>query len=75
MVLLLEVGDPWGQFNTFSDPHKRQAWAAKKDVKIINISMQDVYIRANYQDFQRYQPADLRSTAMRRPACRCSSKK
>jgi acetolactate synthase-1/2/3 large subunit len=59
VVLLLEVGDPWAQFNTFSDPHKRQAWAAKKDVKIINISMQDVYIRANYQDFQRYQPADL----------------
>jgi acetolactate synthase-1/2/3 large subunit len=59
VVLLLEVGDPWAQFNTFSDPHKRQAYAAKKDVKIINISMQDVYIRANYQDFQRYQPADL----------------
>jgi acetolactate synthase-1/2/3 large subunit len=59
VVLLLEVGDPWAQFNTFSDPHKRQAYAAKKDVNIINISMQDVYIRANYQDFQRYQPADL----------------
>lgn len=59
VVLLLEVGDPWAQFNTFSDPHKRQNYAAKKDVKIIHISMQDVYIRSNYQDFQRYQPADL----------------
>jgi acetolactate synthase I/II/III large subunit len=59
VVLLLEVGDPWAQFNTFSDPHKRQNYAAKKDVKIIHISMQDVYIRANYQDFQRYQPVDL----------------
>jgi acetolactate synthase-1/2/3 large subunit len=59
VVLLLEVGDPWGQFNTFSDPHKRQNWVAKKDVRIINISMQDLYIRANYQDFQRYQAADL----------------
>jgi thiamine pyrophosphate-dependent acetolactate synthase large subunit-like protein len=59
VVLLLEVGDPWGQFNTFSDPHKRQNWAAKKDVRIISISMQDVYIRANYQDFQRYQAVDL----------------
>ena len=59
VVLMLEVGDPWAQFNTFSDPHKRQNYAAKKDVKIIHISMQDVYIRANYQDFQRYQPADL----------------
>jgi thiamine pyrophosphate-dependent acetolactate synthase large subunit-like protein len=59
VVLMLEVGDPWAQFNTFSDPHKRQNHAAKKDVRIIHISMQDVYIRANYQDFQRYQPADL----------------
>jgi acetolactate synthase I/II/III large subunit len=59
VVLLLEVGDPWAQFNTFSDPHKRQNYAAKKDVKIIHVSMQDVYIRANYQDFQRYQPVDL----------------
>jgi acetolactate synthase I/II/III large subunit len=59
VVLMLEVGDPWAQFNTFSDPHKRQNYAAKKDVKIIHISMQDVYIRANYQDFQRYQPVDL----------------
>ena len=59
VVLLLEVGDPWAQFNSFSDPHKTQAWVAKKDVKIVNLSMQDVYIRANYQDFQRYQSVDL----------------
>jgi acetolactate synthase I/II/III large subunit len=59
VVLMLEVGDPWAQFNTFNDPHKMQAWAATKDVKIIHVSMQDVYIRANYQDFQRYQFADL----------------
>jgi acetolactate synthase I/II/III large subunit len=59
VVLLLEVSDPWGQFNTFSDPHKRQNFVAKKEVKIISITMQDLYIRANYQDFQRYQHADL----------------
>lgn len=59
VVLLLEVADPWGQFNTFSDPHKIQRYVAAKGVKIVNLSMQDVYIRANYQDFQRYMPADL----------------
>lgn len=59
VVLLLEVADPWGQFNSFSDPHKTQRWAARENVRIINLSMQDVYIRSNYQDFQRYQPADL----------------
>ena len=59
VVLLLEVADPWGQFNSFSDPSKLQRFVAKTGVKVINLSMQDVYIRANYQDFQRYQHADL----------------
>lgn len=59
VVLLLEVADPWGQFNSFSDPHKIQRYVAAKGVKIVNLSMQDVYIRSNYQDFQRYMPADL----------------
>ncbi len=59
VVLLLEVADPWGQFNSFSDPHKIQRFVAKMGVKVINLSMQDVYIRSNYQDFQRYLPADL----------------
>ena len=57
VVLLLEVGDPFGQFNSISDPWKELRAVSKKDVHIINISMQDVYIRANYQDFQRYMPA------------------
>ena len=59
VVLLLEVADPWGQFNSFSDPQKIQRYVAAKGVKIVNLSMQDVYIRSNYQDFQRYMPADL----------------
>jgi acetolactate synthase-1/2/3 large subunit len=59
VVLLLEVADPWGQFNSLSDPHKIQRFVAKTGVKVINLSMQDVYIRSNYQDFQRYMPADL----------------
>lgn len=59
VVLLLEVADPWGQFNSFSDPSKVQRFVAKTGVKVINLSMQDVYIRSNYQDFQRYQHADL----------------
>lgn len=59
VVLLLEVADPWGQFNSFSDPFKTQRYVAKPGAKVINLSMQDVYIRSNYQDFQRYLPADL----------------
>ena len=59
VVLLLEVADPWNQFNSFSDPQKTQRFVAKAGVKIINLSMQDVYIRSNYQDFQRYMPNDM----------------
>ena len=59
VVLLLEVADPWGQFNSFSDPQKIQHFVAAKGVKIVNLSMQDVFIRSNYQDFQRYMPVDL----------------
>ena len=59
VVLLLEVSDPWAQFNSLSDPHKELRNFKKKDARIVNISMQDVYIRSNYQDFQRYQPVDL----------------
>lgn len=59
VVLLLAVADPWGQFNSFSDPHKIQRYVAAKGAKIVNLSMQDVYSRSNHQDFQRYTPADL----------------
>jgi acetolactate synthase I/II/III large subunit len=59
VVLLLEVGDPFGQFNSISDPWKELRSVSKKGVHVINLSMQDVYIRANYQDFQRYMPVEL----------------
>ena len=59
VVLLLEVGDPFGQFNAISDPFKVRRPTARKDVHIINISMQDVFLHSNYQDFQRYMPVEL----------------
>ncbi|HET7400753.1 MAG TPA: thiamine pyrophosphate-binding protein [Usitatibacter sp.] len=59
VVLLLEVGDPFGQFNSINDPWKELRSVSRKDVHVVNISMQDVYIRSNYQDFQRYMPVEL----------------
>jgi thiamine pyrophosphate-dependent acetolactate synthase large subunit-like protein len=59
VVLLLEVGDPYGQFNSISDPHKDTRSSARRTEGSSTCSMQDVYIRSNYQDFQRYQAADL----------------
>ena len=59
VILMLEVGDPYGQLNTISDPHKIHRTVAKKDARVIHVSMQDVFMRSNYQDQQRYQPVDL----------------
>src|SRR5258706_9037770 len=59
VVLLLEVADSWGQFNSLSDPHHQQRFVGKQGARVVSVSMQDVYIRSNYQDFQRYQPVDL----------------
>jgi len=59
VVLLLEVADPFGQFHSLSDPHHELRFLGKKGARVVNISMQDVFIRSNYQDFQRYFAADL----------------
>jgi acetolactate synthase-1/2/3 large subunit len=59
VVLLLEVSDPFGQFNSVSDPHHELRFVGNKGAKVVNISLQDVFIRSNYQDFQRYLPTDL----------------
>ena len=59
LVLLLEVNDPWGNLNSFSDPYKTYRPVIKPGTKVITISMQDVYHKSNYQDFQRFMPADL----------------
>jgi benzoylformate decarboxylase/acetolactate synthase-1/2/3 large subunit len=59
VALLLEVADPWGQFNTISDPHHQYRRLAKPDVKIIHISLGDTLTKSNYQDMQRFMPVDL----------------
>jgi acetolactate synthase-1/2/3 large subunit len=59
VILMLEVADPWGQLNSLSDVHKVFRAQSRKDVRVIHVSMQDVFIRSNYQDFQRYQPVEL----------------
>ena len=59
VVLMLEVADPWGQFNAISDPHHEYRRLSKPDVKIIHISLGDTLTKANYQDMQRFLPVDL----------------
>ncbi|MEI6548816.1 MAG: thiamine pyrophosphate-binding protein [Betaproteobacteria bacterium] len=59
VILMLEVADPWGQVNTLTDPFKTVQSASKPDVKIITIGMNDVSIRSNYQDFQRFLSVEM----------------
>ncbi len=59
VILLLEVNDPWGMLNSFADPYKTHRPVSKPDAKIITISMQDVYLKSNYQNNQRFMPVDL----------------
>ena len=59
VILMLEVYDPWGQVNSLSDPFKTVRPEAKLDVKIITIGMNDVSIRSNYQDFQRFLSVEM----------------
>ena len=59
VILMLEVGDPWGNLNSFSDPYKEYRPIHKPEVKLITISMLDVARKSNYQDIQRFMPADL----------------
>ena len=59
VILLLEVNDPWGNLNSFSDPYKTYGPSIKPGAKVITLSMQEVYHKSNYQDFQRFMPADL----------------
>jgi acetolactate synthase-1/2/3 large subunit len=63
-ILSLEPVDLFGQLNRVRDQMERVSISkAKAGVKIIAISTHDLMVRANYQDFQRYNSADLSITA------------
>jgi acetolactate synthase-1/2/3 large subunit len=59
VILLLEVQDVWGNLNSFSDPYKTYRPITNGKAKLITIAMQDVYLKSNYQDIQRFMPVDL----------------
>src|SRR5262245_19987542 len=60
VVLALELTDLWGTLNSFTDNgHGVRKPRLKPGTKVINIGVGDLYIRANYQDFQRFAEADI----------------
>jgi acetolactate synthase-1/2/3 large subunit len=60
VVIGLEVNDLFGALNQLRDVvHRDVVPIAAERAKLISISAGDLFIHANYQDFQRYQPVDL----------------
>jgi thiamine pyrophosphate-dependent acetolactate synthase large subunit-like protein len=60
VVLGLELTDFWGTVNDADDAATNaQRLRIKPGAKLISIGVADLYIRANYQDFERYQSVDL----------------
>ena len=60
VVLGLELTDPWGTVNGIVDNAEvTQISRVSPGTRLINLGVGELYIRANYQDFQRYQPADI----------------
>ena len=60
VILGLELTDFWGTVNNSDDSvEMAQAYRPKAGARLISIGMGDLYIRANYQDFERYQQVDI----------------
>jgi acetolactate synthase I/II/III large subunit len=63
VILGLELTDFWGTVNNFRDQQERTSRRiTKAGAKLISITAGDLYVKSNYQDFQRYPEADLAIT-------------
>ncbi|HYR41947.1 MAG TPA: thiamine pyrophosphate-dependent enzyme [Terriglobia bacterium] len=55
VIVGLEVQDFWGTVNNYRDQLERSSRSlTKKDAKLVTITANDLYLKSNYQDFQRY---------------------
>jgi acetolactate synthase-1/2/3 large subunit len=64
VILGLELTDFWGTVDAFRDSLVRTSRSTiKPGTKLISISSGDLFMKANYQDFQRYPEVDLAMAA------------
>jgi acetolactate synthase-1/2/3 large subunit len=64
VILGLELTDFWGTVNSYRDQLERTSRRiSKNDAKLISITAGDLYLKANYQDFERYPEVDLAMAA------------
>lgn len=60
VILGLELYDTWGLLNTLRDRvHRDEQRVARPDARVIDIGVKDLFIKSNYQSFQRYHASDL----------------
>ncbi len=60
VILGLELTDFWGTVNRLTDQlHRRSRSVTRSGVKLIHITAGDLYLKSNYQDFQRFTELDL----------------
>jgi acetolactate synthase I/II/III large subunit len=60
VILGLEVADFYGALHTYRDQIERTSRSmTKPNAKLVSINSNDLYIKGNYQDFQRYPEVDL----------------
>jgi acetolactate synthase I/II/III large subunit len=60
VILALQVDDLWGTINNFRDQQQRSYRSLiRPGTKVLSISSGELYLKSNYQDFQRYAEVDL----------------
>ena len=64
VILGLEVVDFWGTINSFREQlHRTSELMTSPGAKLISITSSDLYLKSNYQDFQRYTEVDIAMAA------------
>ena len=60
VILGLEVTDFWGTVHSYRDQLQRTSQSIiDKNTKLISVTANDLYVKGNYQDFQRYTEVDV----------------
>lgn len=60
VILGLELTDFWGTVHSYHDQLQRSSQSIiDRSAKLISVTANDLYIKGNYQDFQRYPELDL----------------
>ena len=63
VILGIEMTDFWGATHAFEDQiHRTSHPVTKDDVKLVSLGAGDLYIKSNYQDFERFADVDLAIT-------------